>query len=63
MLCTLGLSLSGAYPLTASVLYIEDMKDARSRGLAIRDRYLWWSNASLLLAFIVLGASLLIGQR
>lgn len=60
VLGTLGLSLLGSYPITATVLHDQDIKAARDRGISRRSNFLLWANFLLFAAFASLALNLLL---
>ncbi len=59
LLGVLGVSLWGAYPLTATVLYMEDVQAAREKWIVRRSRYLAVASLLLFIAFAYLAGSVL----
>jgi hypothetical protein len=59
LLGVLGISLWGGFPLTASVLFTEDIEAARERGITRRSRCLRIASALLFTAFAFLAGNLL----
>ena len=54
LLSVLGLALWGAYPITATTVYIEDIKRVLDDGITRRSRLLLWAYILLFAAFSIL---------